>query len=162
MSPTGRWRLTPTPSSEHPGDAAVTVDLADQVDVSPRHGIRIGRVGLPDADGRRIVEVVVDGWRHEFFVEDADRAALRERATRDRDHAGRAGGPLEIRAIIPGRIATVAVTAGDPVAAGQTLLSLEAMKMHNELRAPRAGVVGRVPAVLGSTVDVGDLLVVLE
>ena len=106
--------------------------------------------------------MIVDGWRHEFIVEDADRAALRERASHDREGAGRVVGRLEIRAIIPGRIAAVAVTVGDAVTAGQTLLAVEAMKMQNELRAPRAGVIGRVAAAEGSTVEVGELLVVLE
>jgi biotin carboxyl carrier protein len=36
------------------------------------------------------------------------------------------------------------------------------MKMQNELRAPRAGIVSRVPAGAGSTVELGDVLVVLE
>jgi biotin carboxyl carrier protein len=69
---------------------------------------------------------------------------------------------LEIRAIIPGRIASVAVAAGDAVEIGQTLLAVEAMKMQNELRAPRAGTVARVAATAGTTVELGDLLVVLE
>ena len=162
MSQTGRRRLTPTPASEHPGDEPTTVDPSDPIDPSQRRRSTIGRVGTQDAEGRRIVEVIVDGWRHEFIVEDANRAALRERASRDREGAGRVVGRLEIRAIIPGRIAAVAVTVGDAVTAGQTLLAVEAMKMQNELRAPRAGVIGRVAAAEGSTVEVGELLVVLE
>ena len=127
-------------------------------------GVRaiVGQVGPPDGQGRQAVEVVVDGWRFEFVVEDDARADLRERASRDRaKHVG-AGEPLEIRAIIPGRIASVAVTPGDTVELGQTLLAVEAMKMQNELRAPRAGIVGRVAAASGTTVELGDLLVVLE
>lgn len=126
------------------------------------HDVHLGTVGSPDVDGRRTVEVVVDGWRFEFSVEDEERAALRERATRDRATTARAGEALEIRAIIPGRIASVAVAPGDIVEAGQTLLAVEAMKMQNELRAPRAGTVARMPVTAGSTVEVGDVLVVLE
>jgi biotin carboxyl carrier protein len=122
----------------------------------------VGQVGPPDSAGRQSVEVVVDGWRFEFVVEDDARADLRERASRDRaSHVG-AGEPLEIRAIIPGRIASVAVTPGDAVELGQPLLAVEAMKMQNELRAPRAGSVARVVATAGATVEVGDLLIVLE
>jgi pyruvate carboxylase len=121
----------------------------------------VGRSGSPDADGRRRVEVVVDGWRFELLVEDAARAELRERAMRDRSAVVGAGGPLEIRAIIPGRIAAIAVTPGDAVEAGQTLMTVEAMKMQNELRAPRGGTVGRVAVAAGDTVELGDLLVVL-
>ena len=106
-------------------------------------------------------EVVVDGWRFELEVEDAARAALRRRATRIVD-ADTTSGPLDIRAIIPGRIAAVRVTPGDAVEAGETLLVVEAMKMQNELRAPRAGTVERVAVGEGQTIDRGDLLVVLR
>ena len=51
--------------------------------------------------GRRRVEVVVDGWQFEIDIEDAARAELRRRATRD-PSAAEASGPAEIRAIIPG------------------------------------------------------------
>ena len=80
--------------------------------------------------------------------------------------AGRAAtihdGPIEVRAIIPGRVVSVAVAAGDAVAAGQRLLAVEAMKMENELRAPRDGTVERVAVAAGQTVELGDLLVVLR
>ena len=105
---------------------------------------------------------MVDGWRFVLTVDDDGRAALLERATRADDDATRSGGALEIRAIIPGRVASVAVTPGDAVEAGQTLLAVEAMKMQNELRAPRSGTVSRVAASAGATVEVGDVLVVLE
>lgn len=131
-------------------------------EVDRKRDIHVGAVGRVDPAGRRSVEVVVDGWRFELVVEDEERAALRDRATRDRDIASMAGEALEIRAIIPGRVASVAVTPGDTVETGQTLLAVEAMKMQNELRAPRAGTVLRVPATTGATVELGDVLVVLE
>ena len=55
----------------------------------------------------------------------------------------------------------MAVAPGDTVEAGQTLLAVEAMKMQNELRAPRAGTVMQMPVGTGSTVELGDVLVVL-
>ena len=109
----------------------------------------------------RWVEVVVDGWRFEVEVEPESRAALRERARRDRGDAGHSG-PAEVHAIIPGVIVAVAVAPGDAVTAGQKLLVVEAMKMQNELRAPRAGTVSRVMVGERSTIEVGDLLVVIE
>jgi biotin carboxyl carrier protein len=157
---THRWRVSTAPASTHPGDEALTIDADNTGDATSPNAI-VGRVGPLDRDGRRPVEVVADGWRFELLVEDEARAALRERASRDRTAAGAAGGPLEIRAIIPGRVVSVAVVPGDTVEAGQTLLAVEAMKMQNELRAPRAGTVTRVPAAAGTTVDVGDVLVVL-
>ena len=104
---------------------------------------------------------MADGWRFELEVEDARRADLRRRATRERD-SPTASGPTEIRAIIPGRIAAVHVVAGDVVEAGQSLLVVEAMKMQNELRAPRDGIVSSVAAAMGATIEVGDLLLALE
>ena len=107
------------------------------------------------------VEVVVDGWRFEVEVEPEQRAALRERARRTRDDAGHSG-PVEVHAIIPGVVMSIAVTAGDTVEAGQQLLVIEAMKMQNELRAPRAGTIQRIAVGERSRIEVGDLLVVLE
>jgi biotin carboxyl carrier protein len=94
-------------------------------------------------------------------LESDRRATLRERATRDRGGASRSSGPIEVRAIIPGRIVAVSVVPGDPIAAGQQVLVLEAMKMQNELRAPRAGSVERVAVAVGENVEVGDLLMVI-
>ena len=149
------------------GPAAATVDgdpivVAPAAAVDTKRAIQVGALGTIDAAGRRSVEVVVDGWRFELVVEDEERAALRDRATRDGNATTKAGEALEIRAIIPGRVASVAVTPGDTVETGQTLLAVEAMKMQNELRAPRAGTVLRVPATTGATVELGDVLVVLE
>ncbi|MDP9484133.1 MAG: biotin/lipoyl-binding protein [Chloroflexota bacterium] len=111
-------------------------------------------------DGAIVIEVVVEGWRVEVQLEPEGRAILRERARRGRSDAG-ATGPLEIRAIIPGRIVAVSVAPGEAVEPGQQLLVLEAMKMQNELRAPRSGTVEQVRAAVGQNVEVGDLLVVI-
>jgi biotin carboxyl carrier protein len=153
-------RVEERPGMSGPGDEPVTIESG----AAPAGGHRIvvGNVGAMDPAGRRALEVVVDGWHFEFDVEDAARAELRDRATKDRLARVGSGEALEIRAIIPGRIASVAVTAGDSVEMGQTLLAVEAMKMQNELRAPRAGTVARVAAAAGTTVELGDLLVVLE
>ncbi len=105
-------------------------------------------------------EVVVDGWRFDLVVEDADRVDLRERATRTRDASGHRG-PTEVRAIIPGRVASVAVAVGDVVTAGSRLLAVEAMKMENDVRSPRDGTVERVAVGPGQTVELGDVLVVI-
>jgi biotin carboxyl carrier protein len=115
----------------------------------------------PTARGRTGVEVVLAGWRFELEVEDADLHDLRDRATAARG-AGAHHGPTDVRAIIPGRVVSVAVAVGDEVEAGQRLLSVEAMKMENELRAPRAGTVDRVAVGPGQTVELGDTLIVLR
>jgi biotin carboxyl carrier protein len=141
-----------------PGDEPVVVASAD-----PEPDDRSVTVGAirADRDGLATVEVVVDGWRFELEVEDEARAGLRRRATRERDVASTSG-PLEIRAIIPGRVAAVRVNTGDRVEAGAGLLVVEAMKMQNELRAPRAGTVERVAVAAGETIEVGDVLMVIR
>ncbi|HYM82960.1 MAG TPA: biotin/lipoyl-containing protein [Candidatus Dormibacteraeota bacterium] len=113
----------------------------------------------PDGVSRR--EVVVDGWRIEVAIEPERRAALRERARRGREATAH-GGPTEVRAIIPGRVVAVSVVPGDAVTAGQQILVVEAMKMQNELRAPRDGTVRQVGVAVGRTIEVGDVLLVIE
>jgi len=56
----------------------------------------------------------------------------------------------------------VLVEEGAEVAAGQTLVILEAMKMENELRAPRPGVIATIKAKPGNSVNQGDVLVTLH
>ena len=114
-----------------------------------------------EAGGVRRIEVVVDGWRFEVDVEPERRAALRDRATRARGDAA-SGGPVEVRAIIPGRVLSVDVADGDVVEAGQRVLVVEAMKMQNELRSPRAGTIKGVAVGSGQKVELGDLLLVVE
>jgi biotin carboxyl carrier protein len=110
--------------------------------------------------GARRLEVVIEGWSIELEVESERRAALRERARRGSVDAA-LGGPTEVRAIIPGRVLSVSVVPGDAVVAGQQLLVVEAMKMQNELRAPRDGTIATVDVGTGRTIEVGDLLLVL-
>jgi oxaloacetate decarboxylase alpha subunit len=157
---TRSWLVSPAPGTAGPDDEPVVVDDAAAGDPMAASDVA-AEVGPPDRDGRRRVEVIVDGWRFVLDVEPAARAALRARATRDRDHVTGSGAPLTIRAIIPGRVAAVAVAVGDEVRAGQPLLVVEAMKMQNELRAPRDGTIRSVAAGVGGTVEIGDVLVVL-
>ncbi|HEY3164966.1 MAG TPA: biotin/lipoyl-containing protein [Candidatus Limnocylindrales bacterium] len=156
-----RLTVRVAPASVLPGDesADIDVDGAAAPDVQDRR-VLPGTVRRDDS-GVTMVEVVVDGWRFELEVEDAARAELRRRATRA-EARGSANGPAEIRAIIPGRVAAVRVVAGDQVTAGQGVLVVEAMKMQNELRAPRDGTVERVAVGEGETIEHGDLLVVLR
>ena len=113
------------------------------------------------AGGIRRREVLVDGFRFMVDVESERIAALRERASRGRAASAHAG-PLQVKAIIPGKVVTVSVKVGDAVTAGQQLLVVEAMKMQNELRAPRDGTIERVGVAVGVNIEIGDLLVVIS
>ena len=73
-----------------------------------------------------------------------------------------AKGAQRVVAPMPGRITRVLVKAGDTVAARQGLVVVEAMKMENELRSPRAGIVGEVRATEGALVEANAVLIVIE
>jgi propionyl-CoA carboxylase alpha chain len=63
---------------------------------------------------------------------------------------------------MPGVITAVAVTTGETVEAGQTLATVEAMKMENVLKAERRGVVKRVAAAAGQSLAVDELIMEFE
>ena len=72
------------------------------------------------------------------------------------------GNPNHIGAPMPGSVASVAVTAGQKVNAGDLLLTIEAMKMETGLHADRSAVVKAVLVHPGSSIEAKDLLVELE
>jgi propionyl-CoA carboxylase alpha chain len=62
---------------------------------------------------------------------------------------------------MPATVGRVTVTVGQRVAAGDLLLTLEAMKMEHAVYAPDAGVVAELDVQPGSQVDTGTLLAVV-
>jgi len=66
-----------------------------------------------------------------------------------------------VTAPMPGNILRVDVAQGDTVKAGQILVILEAMKMENEIVAPKDGTVAQVVTSKGAVVDTGSPLVVI-
>ena len=62
---------------------------------------------------------------------------------------------------MPGTILRVNVQNGQAVKEGDLLCVLEAMKMENEIYAPKAGSVAQVVVSKGSSVNTGDVLVVI-
>ena len=67
-----------------------------------------------------------------------------------------------ILAPMPGRVIAVDVKAGDTVAKGQKLLTLEAMKMEHTLTAPFDGTVAELNASAGAQVEVEAVLALIE
>ena len=67
-----------------------------------------------------------------------------------------------VKAPMPGNILKVNAAVGQAVKAGDVLVVLEAMKMENEIMAPKAGTVAQVLVTKGSTVDTDAALVVLN
>jgi biotin carboxyl carrier protein len=99
--------------------------------------------------GRDAVVVAAD-------VSDARRASIVAPA-----RAAGGGAPITVRSPIPGRLIKLLVKVGDAVAAGQTMVVLEAMKMENELGAPRAGKIAEVRCAEGTAVEAGQDLIVV-
>jgi biotin carboxyl carrier protein len=99
--------------------------------------------------------VTIQGHRFDVEVRDPRRFVRKSGAD-----AGE--GVQSIAATMPGKIVRVLVAAGDSVEAGQGLVVVEAMKMQNEMRAPRAGRVVSVAAREGATVAAGETLITLE
>jgi biotin carboxyl carrier protein len=71
-------------------------------------------------------------------------------------------GEQRVLAPMPGRVIRVLVAPGDDVVLRQGLVVVEAMKMENELGAPKAGRVKEIAVVEGASVEAGRLLVVIE
>jgi biotin carboxyl carrier protein len=84
------------------------------------------------------------------------------RGRRGDQEAGADSQPRTIVAPMPGRIVKVLVKPGEAVQARQGLIVVEAMKMENELRAPRDGTVEDVRVAEGSSVEANAVLVVLR
>ena len=123
----------------------------------------------------RTFQVTVNGQSYEVTVEEvqagsaptpaaapkaAPKAAAPKAAAPKAAAAAGAGTP--VKAPMPGTILDVKVKVGDTVSNGQAVCVLEAMKMENEIPAPKAGKVTSVLASKGATVNTGDTLVTIE
>lgn len=142
------------------GDSLLTAHL-EQVDGTPVHLVRVGesvhRVVAARGETRGAYVLWIDG--HRFAVDAVDE---RTRAIRDLTAAASgAQGPRPLVAPMPGLIVRLHVGVGDEVAAGQPLVSMEAMKMENELRSLSAGRVTAIPVTPGQPVEKGAILVEL-
>jgi biotin carboxyl carrier protein len=124
-----------------PGVYSILIDgRSYEAQVSKRAG---------DPEGYLSAYVVTVGLRH-YLVEIRDPRRWR------RDGAGvQEKGPKEIVAPMPGKIVKVLVCENQEVVQDQGLLVIEAMKMQNEIRAPRAGRVERIYAQEETGVEAG-------
>ena len=102
------------------------------------------------------VAVLVAGGRFPYRVEDS--RSLKAR----RAHSGGHDGPKVIKASMPGRVVRVLASRGDEVEAHQGVVVIEAMKMQNELKSPKAGAVVEIRVAPGDTVSAGDVLAVID
>jgi biotin carboxyl carrier protein len=73
-----------------------------------------------------------------------------------------ADGLAEIKTMMPGKVVRLIAGVGDSVEKGDAVMVVEAMKMQNDLKAPKAGLVKEIRVSEGSTVSAGDVLAVIE
>ncbi len=98
--------------------------------------------------------VIIEGHEFAFHIEDP-------REWRKRGAALEAEGKQQVLASMPGKIVRVLVAAGQAVKSGQGIVVVEAMKMQNELRSPKAGTVERLLVAEGQAVNAGETLAVI-
>lgn len=93
-----------------------------------------------------------------YAVELRDPRSLRSRrAGMATDH-----GPRRLLASMPGKVVRVLLQEKAVVEAGQGILVVEAMKMQNEIKSPKQGIVQKIVASEGTAVNAGDLLAIVE
>jgi biotin carboxyl carrier protein len=78
------------------------------------------------------------------------------------DGGAHARGEQAVVAPMPGRVVRLLVASGDEVTARQPIVVVEAMKMENELRAPKAGHVKEIAVKAGESVEAGRVLAVID
>jgi acetyl/propionyl-CoA carboxylase alpha subunit len=117
------------------------------------------RVDLVCAGVRRIVEVTRIGATAYVDSPLGHDALVEVERFPDPSAAAHAGSLL---APMPGTVVRVDAAVGDSVGAGASILTIEAMKMEHAIRTPAAGVVTALPVTVGSQVDSGAVLAVVE
>jgi biotin carboxyl carrier protein len=101
---------------------------------------------------RESFDVILKNKRHRVTVIDPRRLRADENSDRHQH------GPTEIAAQMPGKVVRVLVEAGAHVEKGAGIIVVEAMKMQNEMKSPRDGVVVSINVGPGDTVNAGEVL----
>ena len=134
--------------------------------------VDVSQIGVPELYSILLnghsYEVLVEEQRQEYAVTLAGQqfhVQVEDERTR-RLNAGRKGplipkGEMVVKAPIPGLVVKVLVSEGDDIPEDHPLVILEAMKMENEIRSLRAGVVRSVEVSAGQRVEQGAALLVL-
>jgi len=137
------------------------MDSGQEINIDLERGktliVRYVTTSDPHEDGTRTVFFELNGQPRPIRV--ADRSQVAKRPPRRKVEAGNAD---HVGAPMPGTIATVPVHVGQKLAKGETLLTLEAMKMETTVRAERDGSIKEILARPGQQVDTKDLLIVFE
>jgi biotin carboxyl carrier protein len=148
-------------------DQDFEVEIIDEKRV--RIGKRVLNVDFESVSGQPVYSLIVNGKSYEAYVREDDitwqvllrgrlySAQIEDEREKRLRAAGKAGmaemGEYNLKAPMPGLAVAVLVSEGQAVIKGQVLLILESMKMQNELKSPRDGVVGRIRVKAGESVE---------
>ncbi len=133
-------------------------DLPERGDPGDRIGSADRRTVVTEVNGRR-VEVTLPA---DLFAPAPAGRRAGPGARKARPSAAPVATGDEVRAPMQGTVAKVAVEPGRPVAAGELIAVIEAMKMENPVLAPRAGVVRTVSVSVGDPVTAGAVIAELD
>ncbi len=101
---------------------------------------------------------MVNLGNHQFEIAISDPKRLR-----GSNAAGaNAAGTSEIKTAMPGKLVRILTEVGAEIKLGDGVLVVEAMKMQNEMKAPKDGIVKEIRFAEGATVNAGDILAVIE
>jgi biotin carboxyl carrier protein len=159
----GRVRQIELEPNERPGGYRFTLD-GEPLQVEAQL-LREGVLSLI-VDGRAYRAVLTEG--PEETAVQVGGACFGYRVDDPRSLKGRRGqgsgadGPKAIKASMPGRVVRVMAEPGQAVEAGEGVVVIEAMKMQNEMKSPKAGRVAEVKVKTGATVAAGDVLAVID
>jgi pyruvate carboxylase len=134
--------------------------VGDEISVEIEKGkalvVRLQAIGETDEEGQVRVFFELNGQPRIAKVPNRSVAAARPaRRKADESNDGHVAAPM------PGSVSSIAVTVGQPIKAGDVLLSLEAMKMETALHASRDGTVSEILVQPGSAIDAKDLLLTI-
>jgi biotin carboxyl carrier protein len=126
--------------------------------------------------GNGVLSLLLDGKSYEVKRESgptgahiwvgSNRYAMEVRDPRCLRHRRGAGyaedGPRKLLAPMPGKVVRVLVEEHAAVEAGQGVVVVEAMKMQNEIKSPKKGMVQKLTAAVGASVNAGDVLAIVD
>ena len=119
--------------------------------------IRLVNLTEPDQNGQQTAIFELNGYpRHTTVTNKILAKEVVSRAKADPADAAQVGAPM------PGMVASIAVSVGQKVKEGETLLTLEAMKMFAAISAPGAGTISEICVKVGESVESKDLLIKLS
>ena len=145
---------------------SVTIDGVEHT-VEVLSSTNRGMEFLLDSEYHKVVYGEEKGGKFELDVDGVSLVLARKTGLDDivYKNSGGAGAALAKSALlsqIPGKVVSIAVSVGDQISEGDTVCTLESMKMQVSVRAHASGSVKSIRAKVGSSIAKGDLIAEIE